>query len=105
MDKFTNFSEFVQAVFDDEVVARQAAEIGQAILAERSLRMTDIAGHMEGNSEAAYKRIQRFLKWNDPRLTLIFDTVLLSFTSLIHHPVRTSGKTSSFCPVRIPKNH
>jgi hypothetical protein len=69
MDKFT-ILEFVQAIFDDEEVACQAAEIGQAILAARSLRMTDIASHMEGNSDAAYKRIQRFLKRNDPRLVL-----------------------------------
>jgi len=69
MDKFT-ILEFVRAVFDDEETAQQAAEIGQAILAGRSLRMTDIASHMEGNSDAAYKRIQRFLKRNDPRLAL-----------------------------------
>jgi hypothetical protein len=69
MDKFT-ILEFVQAIFDDEEVACQAAEIGQAILGARSLRMTDIASHMEGNSDAAYKRIQRFLKRNDPRLVL-----------------------------------
>jgi len=69
MDKFT-ILEFVRAVFDDEETAQQAAEIGQAILAARSLRMTDIACHMDGNSDAAYKRIQRFLKRNDPRLTL-----------------------------------
>jgi hypothetical protein len=69
MNKFT-ILEFVRAIFDDDETARQAAEIGQAILAARSLRMTDISSHMEGNSEAAYKRIQRFLKRNDPRLTL-----------------------------------
>ena len=69
MNKFT-ILEFVRAIFDDDETAHQAAEIGQAILAARSLRMTDISSHMEGNSEAAYKRIQRFLKRNDPRLTL-----------------------------------
>ena len=69
MDKFT-ILEFVKAIFDDEETAEQAAEIGQAILAGRSLRMTDIARHMEGNSAAAYKRIQRFLKHNDPRQVL-----------------------------------
>ena len=66
MDKFT-ILEFVRVLFDDGEVANQAAEIGQAILEARSLRMTDIASHMKGNSEAAYKRIQRFLKGNDPR--------------------------------------
>jgi hypothetical protein len=69
MNKFT-ILEFVRAIFDDEETAQQAAEIGQAILAARSLRMTDIASHMEGNSAAAYKRIQRFLKQNDPRQAL-----------------------------------
>lgn len=70
MNKFT-IMEFVQAVFDDEETARQAAEIGQAMLSARSLRMTDIASHMEGKSEAAYKRIQRFLRRKDPRPALV----------------------------------
>jgi Transposase DDE domain len=69
MNKFT-ILEFIRAIIDDEEVANQVAEIGQAILEARSLRMTDIASHMEGNSEAAYKRIQRFLKRHDPRETL-----------------------------------
>jgi hypothetical protein len=69
MNKFT-ILEFVQALIDDEGAAKQAAEIGQAILEARSLRMTDIASHMEGNSAAAYKKIQRFLKRNDPREAL-----------------------------------
>jgi hypothetical protein len=70
MNKFT-ILEFVRAIFDDEEAADQAAEIGQAILAARSLRMTDIACHMAGKNDAAYKRIQRFLKQNDPRLALV----------------------------------
>jgi hypothetical protein len=69
MNKFT-ILEFVRAIFDEEETARQAAEIGQAILTARSLRMTDIASHMQGNGAAAYKRIQRFLKRNDPRQVL-----------------------------------
>jgi hypothetical protein len=69
MNKIT-ILEFVRAIFDEEETAQQAAEIGQAILAARSLRMTDIASHMEGNRAAAYKRIQRFLKRNDPRQVL-----------------------------------
>ena len=69
MNKFT-ILEFVRAIFDEEETAQQAAEIGQAILAVRSLRMTDIASHMQGNPAAAYKRIQRFLKRNDPRQVL-----------------------------------
>ena len=69
MNKFT-ILEFVRAIFDEEEAAKQAAEIGQAILAARSLRMTDIASQMQGNGPAAYKRIQRFLKRNDPRQVL-----------------------------------
>ncbi len=50
MNKFTILG-FVRAIFDEEETAQQAAEIGQAILAARSLRMTDIASHMEGNGD------------------------------------------------------
>lgn len=67
MDKFINISEFMRAVFDDEKMAQQASEIGQAIMAARSLRLTDISAEMEGKSDAGYKRIQRFLKATDPR--------------------------------------
>jgi hypothetical protein len=56
MNKFT-ILEFVRAIFNEEETAQQAAEIGQAILAARTLRMTDIASHMEGNSVAAFKRV------------------------------------------------
>lgn len=69
MNKFTILG-FMQALFDDEAVAQQAAEIGQAILAGRSLRMSEIASQMAGSSDAAYKRIQRFLQRHDPREVL-----------------------------------
>jgi hypothetical protein len=70
MNKFINNQEFMQQLFDDENIANQAAEIGDAILAARSLRLTDIAVEMEGESAAGYKRIQRFLKAVDPRTAL-----------------------------------
>jgi hypothetical protein len=35
--------QFMRALFDDETTANKAAEIGQAILAARSIRLTDIA--------------------------------------------------------------
>jgi hypothetical protein len=60
----------MQTLFDDESVANKAAEIGQAILAARSLRLTDIAAQMKGSSDASYKRIQRFVKQADPREAL-----------------------------------
>jgi hypothetical protein len=70
MDKFINNREYMAELFDEADVAKQAGEIGEAILAARSLRLTDIAVEMEGESAAGYKRIQRFLKRADPRLAL-----------------------------------
>ena len=57
-------------LFDDVEEAERAGEIGGAILAARSLRMTDIAVEMEGESAAGYKRIQRYLGKADPRTGL-----------------------------------
>jgi len=57
-------------LFDDQDIAERAGEIGEAILAARSLRLTDIAVEMKGESAASYKRIQRFLKSQDPREAL-----------------------------------
>lgn len=70
MDKFINIQGFMQHLFNEDDKAKSAAEIGQAILAARSLRLTDIAAQMSGKSEACYKRIQRFLKASDPRQLL-----------------------------------
>ena len=62
MDKFINNQEFMVELFDDAEQAERAGEIGAAILEARSLRLTDIAVEMEGESAAGYKRIQRFLE-------------------------------------------
>ena len=70
MDKFINNQEFMAELFDDQDIAERAGEIGDAILAARSLRLTDIAVEMEGESTAGYKRIQRFLRTVDPRTAL-----------------------------------
>lgn len=70
MSKFINIHPFMQGLFDEEGTARRAAEIGQGILAARSLRLTDIAVAMKGNSTASYKRIQRFIREEDPRQAL-----------------------------------
>jgi Transposase DDE domain len=70
MHKFINIRPFMQRVFDDPTTANKAAEIGQAILAARSLRLTEIAVKMRGSSDAGYKRIQRFVKQTDPREAL-----------------------------------
>lgn len=70
MNKFINIRPFMQSLFDDQDTANKAAEIGQAILAARSLRLTDIATQMKGTPDASYKRIQRFVKQTDPREAL-----------------------------------
>jgi hypothetical protein len=70
MDKFINNHAFMVELFDDADTAQRAGEIGAAILEARSLRLTDIAVAMEGESAAGYKRIQRFLNSSDPRTAL-----------------------------------
>jgi hypothetical protein len=70
MDKFINNQEFMAELFDDQSTAERAGEIGDAILAARSIRLTDVSVEMEGESAAGYKRIQRFLKTVDPRTAL-----------------------------------
>ncbi len=61
---------FTQYLFDQPREARQAAEILAAILRARSARLTEIAAHMRGSLDAAYKRLQRFLQRTDPRQVL-----------------------------------
>jgi hypothetical protein len=70
MAKSIPMQRFLQALFGDRKIAAQAAEIGRAILAARSLRRTEVAAKMKGKAEAAYKRIQRFLRRVDPRPVL-----------------------------------
>jgi hypothetical protein len=70
MNKFINNQEFMAELFNDQNIAEQAGAIGSAILEARSIRLTDIAVKMEGESSAGYKRIQRFLKKADPRTAL-----------------------------------
>jgi hypothetical protein len=67
MKKCIPFLRFMQKVFDSLQVARRAAEIAKAILEAKSLRMTEIAAHMPGSMDAAYKRLTRFLHQVDPR--------------------------------------
>jgi len=70
MNKFINNREFMAELFDDAETGERAGEIVAAILEARSLRLTDIAVEMEGESAAGYKRIQRFLEKADPRTAL-----------------------------------
>ena len=66
MEKFIRIFEFAQHLFVEEHTARQASEIMKA----RSPRLSDIAVRMAGNEGTSYKRIQRFLRDNDPREAL-----------------------------------
>jgi hypothetical protein len=70
MTKNIPMQRFLQALLGDRNMAAQAAEIGRAILAARSLRRTEVAAKMRGKAEAAYKRIQRFLRRVDPQPVL-----------------------------------
>lgn len=70
MHRFINIRGFMQGLFADPTTANKAAEIGQAILAAGSLRMSPIAANMKGSRAANYKRIQRFVKPTRPREVL-----------------------------------
>lgn len=70
MTKCIKLQRFMQTLFENESLANKAAEIGQAVLAARSIRLTDIATQMPGSSDASYKRIQRFIQQADPREAL-----------------------------------
>lgn len=75
MNKFIGIFKFVQHLFPDEKIARQASQIIEGIMTARSPRLSEIAAHMPGGDAASYKRIQRFLQAVDPReaLKLLFN--------------------------------
>lgn len=70
MHKYISLLGFTRQIFDDDRTARKAAEIGEAMLAARSLRLSEVAAKMHGSGAASYKRIQRFLRQVDPRAML-----------------------------------
>lgn len=70
MDKCIRILEFTKQLFADEREARQASQILQGIMEARSPRLSDIAAQMPGQTEANYKRIQRFLQHHDPQEVL-----------------------------------
>ena len=70
MDKCIRISKFAQQLFPDQKVADQAGQIMQGILEARSPRLSDIAAKIPGETAACYKRIQRFLREQDPQATL-----------------------------------
>ncbi|MBI5839189.1 MAG: transposase [Chloroflexi bacterium] len=61
MNKFTQLSEFLAYLFDDEKAVAKANVITEGILKARSCRISEIAREMPGQEAANYKCIQRFL--------------------------------------------
>ncbi len=71
MNKCTQLLPFLQALFGDSKIAREAARITTGIMQARSPRLSDIAREMSGNEAANYKTIQRFLAEIGPRDVLL----------------------------------
>jgi hypothetical protein len=72
MDKCINFSGFLEYLFDDKKLVKQAAQIIKALLEAQSPRLTNIAEKMPGQkSDSNYKVIQRFLKQVDLKQSLM----------------------------------
>jgi len=63
-----NIKPFIDQCFDRD--SDKAARIIKGILDARSPRISDISNAMQGNPDANYKSIQRFLDNNDPRENL-----------------------------------
>ena len=63
-----NIKRFTDQCLDKE--NDKAAHIVKGILDSKSPRISDISNAMEGNPDANYKAIQRFLDNNDPRENL-----------------------------------
>jgi hypothetical protein len=63
-----NIKQFTDQCFDKE--NDKTARIVKGILDAKSPRISDISNAMEGNPDANYKTIQRFLDTNDPRENL-----------------------------------
>ena len=70
MNRITQTFRFLQCVFEQDKLARQAAVIVQALLAAGSPRLSDVAQHMPGKEDANCKAIQRFLARVDLRAGL-----------------------------------
>ena len=63
-----NIKEFTDQCFDRDT--EKAAIIIKGILDAHSPRLSDISNAMEGNSDANYKTIQRFIDKNEPKESL-----------------------------------
>ena len=71
MDKFINYREMMEYIFDDVREAEKAGWIARAMIRAQSPRITEIAAKMEGNSESNQKMIHRFLKGANPKEALM----------------------------------
>jgi hypothetical protein len=75
IDRFIRLSMFAKQLFTDPKATQQASQIMQGIMEAGSPRLNDIATHKPGQADASYKRIQRFLRDQDPfeALKLLFN--------------------------------
>ena len=75
MHKIIRIFEFAKELFVDRKAAEQAGQIMVGIMEARSPRLSDVAAHMPGSEAASYKRMQRFLKQQEPEeaLQLLFN--------------------------------
>lgn len=72
MDKFINFSRFLEYFFDEEKLVQQSARIVKGLMEAQSPRLSNIAEKMSGQrSDSNYKVIQRFLKQVDLKQSLL----------------------------------
>jgi hypothetical protein len=71
MDKFINYREMMEYLFDDAKEAEKAGLIAQGMIRAQSPRITEVSAKMEGASESNQKMIYRFLKKTDLKGTLM----------------------------------
>lgn len=71
MDKFINYREMMEYLFDDAKEAGKAGLIAQGMIRAQSPRITEVAAKMEGESENNRKKIHRFLKEANPHEALL----------------------------------
>ena len=71
MDKFINYLEMMEYLFDGEKLVQKAARIVAGVIKARSPRITEIAERMAGKSEANRKMIHRLLKEADMKTALM----------------------------------
>jgi len=71
MDKFINYREMMEYLFDDKTEAEKAAKIAAGMIKAQSPRITDIAERMDGESESNRKMIHRYLKGTNVKEALM----------------------------------